>query len=223
MSSVLNVLIACESSGVTREAFKSLGHNAWSCDLEDTEVPGQHYKGDVLEFLNKACIQFDLMIAHPPCDYIANSGQRWMWHPEDSNLPECKRRVNPEYPGRHLDQVKALAFFDQLKSRDEIPYICIENPIPQAIVRRCFGKYDDLIQPWQFGEKATKATCLWLKNLPKLVPTDIVPECDRKPKCHHESPGPMRKINRSRTYPGIAKAWAEQYSKYILDRMTHGR
>jgi hypothetical protein len=213
----LKVLIACEMSGIVREEFTKLGCDAWSCDILDTEIPGQHYKGDIFDFLDSTR-DLDLMIAHPSCDYLANSGQRWMFHPDDSKLPECRRRVHPMYPNRHLDQVRAIDFFARLQERDEIPHVCIENPIPQAPLRRCVGRYDDLIQPWQFGEEATKATCLWLKDLPKLVPTDIVPKDRRKALCHKEAPGPMRKVNRSRTYPGIARAWAKQYSEYITER-----
>lgn len=216
MPGQLNVIIACEMSGIVREEFRKLGHNAWSCDLLDSEIPGQHHKGDIFEFLNSPPCRFDLMIGHPDCSFLANSGCQWLWNPNDSHLTERERRVHPDYPDRHYNQAKALVFFGGLLNREEIPHICIENPIPQAIVRRCFGKYNDIIQPWQFGEKATKATCLWLKNLPKLKPTCVVPKNDRKDTCHKEPPGPMRKINRSRTYPGIARAWAKQYSEYIV-------
>jgi len=216
----LNVLIAAEMSGVTRREFANLGHNAWSCDILDTEIPGPHHKGDIFEFLDNSPFKWDLMITHSPCDFVANSGVQWLWAPGQSHLMEKNRKIHPRYPNRHLDQVRAIDFFARLWERDEIPHICMENPIPQAILNRCVGKYHDLIQPWQFGEEATKATCLWLKDLPKLVPTDIVPKDRRKALCHKEAPGPMRKINRSRTYPGIAKAWAKQYSEYILEKQS---
>lgn len=216
----LNVLIGCESSGISRSAFTKLGHNAWSCDILGTEIAGQHHKGDIFEFLDDPPCKFDLMIAHPECTFNSNSGVQWLWAPGQSHLMEKDRKIHPSprHATRHLDQVRAIDFFARLWERDEIPHICMENPIPQAILNRCVGKYHDLIQPWQFGEEATKATCLWLKDLPKLVPTEIVPEELRKDLCHKEAPGPMRKINRSRTYLGIAKAWASQYSKYILDK-----
>ena len=214
----LNVLVACEMSGIVREEFAKLDCNAWSCDILDTEIPGQHYKGDIFEFLDNSPFKWDLMVGHPDCQVLCNSGARWLWHPDDSGKPENKRRVHPSYPDRHRQQAAALDFFARLRERDEIPHICLENPIPQAIVKRCVGSYQDIIQPWQFGEEATKATCLWLKDLPKLVPTDIVPKDRRKALCHKEAPGPMRKINRSRTYPGIARAWAKQYSEYILEK-----
>lgn len=215
----LNVVIGCEMSGVVRSAFADLGHNAWSCDILDTEIPGQHHKGDIFEFLDKPPCKFDLLIGHPECTMICNSGSKWLWNPGQSHLMEKDRKIHPGYPHRHLDQARAIVFFADLVGREEIPHICIENPIPQGILNRCVGKYDDLIQPWQFGDEATKATCLWTKDLPKLVPTNIVPEDKRKALCHKEAPGPMRKINRSRTYPGIAKAWADQYSRYIIRKM----
>ena len=216
----LKVLIACEMSGVVRSAFTDLGHDAWSCDILDTEIPGQHHKGDIFELLDNSTFKWDLMIAHAECTFICNSGVQWLWAPGQSHLMEKDRRIHPDpkHAARHLDQVRAIDFFARLWERDEIPHICMENPIPQAIMNRCVGKYHDLIQPWQFGEGATKATCLWLKDLPKLVPTDIVPKDRRKALCHKEGPGPMRKINRSRTYPGIARAWAKQYSEYITER-----
>ena len=180
--SKLRVLIACEFSGIVREAFKAKGHDAWSCDLLDTEIPGQHIKGDVLEILKDG---WDLMIAHPPCTYLANSGVRWLFD-KDIN----KRR----------DRLVALRsaimdFADLLNA--PIGKIVIENPIQHKYAREYIRKYDQIIQPWQFGHGETKATCLWLKNLPELKPTNIVG--GRKPRVHHESPGPDSWNNRIRT------------------------
>jgi hypothetical protein len=206
----MNVLVAMEMSGIIRSAFERRGHNAWSCDLLDTEIPGQHHKGDIWEFLKNPPCKFDLGIFHPPCDYVSNSGVQWMWHPSDSNKPENKRRPHPKYPNRHLDQVRGIDFFAKCMETD-IPKVCIENPIPQAILIRCVGKYSQIIQPSDFGDPYRKATCLWLRGLPKLVPTHKIPREQCKTQCHYESPGPMRKINRARTYPGIAKSMSEQW------------
>ena len=190
----MKVLIACEFSGIVREAFKAKGHDVWSCDLLDTEIPGQHIKGDVLEILKDG---WDLMIAHPPCTYLTNSGVRWLFD-KDIN----KRR----------DRMAALRnaimdFADLLNA--PIEKIVIENPIQHKYAREYIRKYDQIIQPWQFGHGETKATCLWLKNLPKLKPTNIV--SGREGRVWKESPGPNRWKNRSRTYTGIAEAMAEQW------------
>ena len=191
----MKILIACEFSGIVREAFKKRGHDAWSCDLLDTEIPGQHIKGDVLEILNNG---WDLMIAHPPCTYLANSGVRWFFD-KDIN----KRR------DRMVALRNAIMDFADLLNAP-IEKIVMENPIQHKYAREYIRKYDQIIQPWQFGHGETKATCLWLKNLQKLEPTKIVN--GRQPRVHHESPGPDRWKNRSRTYTGIAKAMAEQWS-----------
>ena len=185
----MKVLIACEFSGIVREAFKAKGHDAWSCDLLDTEIPGQHIKGDVLGILNDG---WDLMIAHPPCTYFANSGVRWFG-------------VNSERWG---NLAQAGTFWMKLEL-NTINKICMENPIPHKYARAWIGKYSQIIQPWQFGHPETKATCLWLKNLPKLQPTNIVN--GREARVHKEPPGPDRWKNRSRTYKGIAEAMAEQW------------
>lgn len=185
----MKALIACEFSGIVREAFKARGHDAWSCDYLDTEIPGQHIKGDVLEILNDG---WDLMIAHPPCTYFANSGVRWLI----------------ERPARWPKLIAAVRFWNKLY-KASVEKICIENPIPHKHAKQYIGDYTQLIQPWQFGHPETKATCLWLKNLPKLKPTNIVE--GRMPRVHYESPGPDRWKNRSRTYQGIAEAMAEQW------------
>jgi len=180
----MNVLIACEFSGVVREAFKSRGHNAWSCDLLPTEIPGKHFQGDVLNHLHGG---WDLMIAHPPCTHLASSGARW-------------------FKGKIVEQAEAIEFFLELASAD-IPRIAIENPI--GIMSTQFRKPDQIIQPWQFGHGETKATCLWLKGLPKLVPTEVVE--GREPRCHMLPPSKDRWKLRSLTYQGIADAMANQW------------
>lgn len=180
----MKVLIACEFSGIVREAFKQKGHDAWSCDLLPTEIDGNHFECDVLDILNKG---WDLMIAHPPCTHLAVSGARW--------FKEKKKQ-----------QVQALDFVSHLMSA-KINKICIENPI--SIISTVFRKPDQIIQPWQFGHGETKATCLWLKNLNLLKPSNIVN--GREARIHKMPPSKERGKNRSRTYIGIAQAMAEQW------------
>jgi hypothetical protein len=189
----MRVLVACEFSGVVRRAFRASGHDAWSCDLLPAEDGEQefHLTGDVLNYLDPAKA-FDLMIAHPPCTYLANSGVRWL----------------DTQPGRRNKMRDAAAFFIKLQ-RCNIPRIAIENPIPHKHAKQWIGKYSQLIQPWQFGHGETKATCLWCKNLPPLRPTKIVD--GRAPRVHYVSPGPDRWKERSRTLHGIAEAMADQW------------
>ena len=186
----MNVLIACEESGVVRDAFAALGHNAWSCDLLPTRRPGQHWQGDVRE-CNFAA--FDLMIAHPPCDHLAVSGARWF----------AEKRAD----GR---QQEAIEFF-MLLARAPVPMKCIENPV--SIMSSVWRKPDQIIQPWQFGHGETKATCLWLEGLPKLAATKIVD--GREARVHRMAPGPNRKRDRSETYAGIAEAMAWQWGGQV--------
>ena len=181
----MRVLVACEFSGIVREAFKAKGHDAWSCDLLPTEIPGQHIQGDVLSILNDG---WDLMIAHPPCTHLAVSGARWFKEKRDK-------------------QEAALSFVEALLYAP-IEHIALENPV--SIISSRIRKPDQTIQPWMFGHGETKATCLWLKVLPKLVPTNIVD--GRSNLVHREPPGPERWKNRSRTYQGIANAMADQWN-----------
>lgn len=181
----MRVLVACEYSGRVRDAFIKKGHIAVSCDLLDTEQEGPHYKGDVFDIIND---NWDLMIAHPPCTYLCSSGARW-WKDEK----------------RQLLQKEAIAFVLRLYSAP-IDKIAIENPI--GILSTAWKKPSQIIQPWQFGHGETKATCLWLKNLPLLKPSDIVE--GRYPRIHRMS-GKNRGKLRSLTYQGIADALAEQY------------
>ena len=185
----MKVLIACEFSGIVREAFKAKGHDAWSCDFLETEIPGQHIIGNVLSVLSH---KWDMMIAHPSCTYTANSGVRWLH----------------EYPDRWKLLDKSLQFWKQLRDSG-IPKIAMEQPIIHKYARKIMGSPTQIIQPWQFGHPETKATCLWLYGLPKLQPTNIVD--GREGRVHKESPGPDRWKNRSRTYQGIAEAMAEQW------------
>ena len=181
----MKVLVACEFSGIVREVFKARGHNAWSCDLLDTEIPGQHYQGDVANILTDF---WDLMIAFPPCTHLAVSGARW-------------------FKGKGKEQKEALDFIKLLMSAP-IDLICIENPI--GVISTRIRKPDQIIQPWQFGHGETKATCLWLKNLPLLKPTNIVD--GREGRVWKEPPSKERWKNRSRTYQGIADAMASQWN-----------
>lgn len=187
----MKVLIACEFSGIVREAFARRGHDAWSCDLLPTEIPGNHIQSDVLDILNDG---WDMMIAHPPCTRLANSGVMWL---EKRNLwseLEC-----------------GIEFFNQLLNAD-IPLTAVENPIQHKYAREKIRKYDQIIQPWMFGNGESKATCLWLKGLQKLEPTDIVD--GREQRLHKLSETPNRWKARSRTYPCIAEAMAEQWGNY---------
>jgi site-specific DNA-cytosine methylase len=184
----MRVLVACEFSGIVRDAFIARGHDAWSCDLLPTERPGPHIQGDVLEILGDG---WDLMIAHPPCTHLAVSGARW-------------------FKDKRVEQGEALEFVRALMDAP-ISRICIENPV--SIISSQIRKPDQIIQPWQFGHGEVKATCLWLKNLPKLVPTNMVE--GRKPRVLFEPKGneaDPRWKRRSRTYQGIANAMSEQWS-----------
>jgi site-specific DNA-cytosine methylase len=180
----MKVLVACESSGIVRDAFIARGHDAWSCDLIDTERPGPHLQDDVMLFLNDG---WDLMIAHPPCTHLAVSGARW-------------------FKEKKEEQKWALEFV-RILFKAPIPMIALENPI--GIISTQIRKPDQIIQPWQFGHGETKATCLWLKGLPLLTPTNVVE--GREARIHRMPPGPNRGKERSRTYQGIADAMADQW------------
>lgn len=181
----MHILIACEFSGIVRDAFIARGHDAYSCDILPTETGfNNHYQCNVLEILDR---DWDLMIAHPPCTHLAVSGARW-------------------FKDKKSEQKYALEFVRQLMNAP-IPRIALENPI--SIISSKIRKPDQIIQPWQFGHGETKATCLWLKNLPLLKPTKIVR--GRKPRVHFASPGPDRWKERSRTLSGIAAAMADQW------------
>lgn len=180
----MKVLVACEFSGIVRDAFIMKGHDAVSCDLLPTERPGPHYQCDVFDIINNG---FDLMIAHPPCTHLAVSGARW-------------------FKDKRIEQDQALNFVKMLMVIS-ISKICIENPI--SIISSRIRKPDQIIQPWQFGEPFQKTTCLWLKNLPKLKPTKIMDI--REQACWKMSPSKDRWKKRSITYQGIADAMANQW------------
>lgn len=186
----MRVLVACEYSGAVRDAFIALGHEAMSCDLLPTDNPGPHYQGDVRDVLD---YPWDLMIAHPPCTHLSVSGARHF---------EAKRM-----DGR---QQSAVSFFMTLVKAD-IPRIAVENPV--CIMSSLYRKPDQIIQPWQFGHGETKATCLWLKGLPLLQPTDIV--AGRADRIHRLPPTDDRWKIRSATYPGIARAMARQWGDLL--------
>lgn len=181
----MRVLIACEFSGIVRDAFIARGHDALSCDLLPTERPGPHYQGDVRDLLVAG--DWDLLIAHPPCTHLAVSGARW-------------------FPEKLGEQAAALDFVRLLLGAP-VPMIALENPV--SVISSRIRKPDQTIQPWQFGHGEVKKTCLWLKGLPRLVPTDIVD--GRTARVHRMAPGPERWRERSRTLPGIAAAMADQW------------
>lgn len=183
----MRILVACEFSGVVREAFRAVGHDAWSCDILPAEDGGPHIRDDVRVALRP--YEWDMMIAHPPCTHLAVSGARW-------------------FRGKEREQAEALEFVRELLGAP-VQRIMLENPI--SVISSKIRKPDQIIQPWQFGHGETKATCLWLKNLPLLKPTKIVD--GRQPRVHFASPGPDRWKERSRTLPGIAAAMAEQWGQ----------
>ena len=195
---MLRVLVACEYSGRVRDAFLKRGHFAMSCDLLPSDSDGFHYKGDALELLD---MSWDLLIAHPPCTYLTNSGVRWL----------------KEDPARWQLLDEGAAFFKKLLNAP-IPRKCLENPIPHKYAKeRIERSYSQVIQPWMFGHMEQKATCLWLENLPPLMPTcNVKDEMMKLPKrererLHHLPPSEDRWKLRSTTYAGIAEAMADQW------------
>lgn len=203
----VKVLVACEFSGIVRDAFAARGHDAWSCDLLPTEKPGQHIIGDVLEVLG---LGWDLMIAHPPCTYLANSGERWM-------------KNNPE---RQEKRKEAVEFVRALWNAP-IPRVAIENPVGH--LSTAFMPPGQKIQPFYFGDPEWKTTCLWLRGLPPLMFTNqVMPDMTLgggvkagriSSRLHRLSPSPSRWKERSRTFPGFAQAMAEQWDAVAVDRM----
>ena len=191
----MRVLVACEFSGKVRDAFIGGGHDAMSCDIIPTDVPGPHYQGDVLDIINDG---WDLMIAHPPCTYLSNAGARFLYP---------KGVLNPERLAKGLEAKK---FFMALYNAN-IPKICIENPTPT----RVFGlpQYNQVIQPYEYGHPVQKRTCLWLKGLPNLTSTNIVTErqSSKIPGNWFNKGGKERQKNRAETFQGIADAMAAQW------------
>lgn len=215
----LNVLIACEFSGTVRNAFRKLGHNAFSCDIEPSDDNSPyHYQCDVRNVIN--AYEWDLLIAHPPCTYLTLAGNRWF-------KPEYADR----FPTRIQDRQDGVDFFMELMNAN-IPHICVENPI--GVMSSLFRKPDQIIQPWQFGDPFQKSTCLWLKNLPQLQHTNVVDKgeffewTDKKTgKVKRQAQWYMDALNgksayerqkiRNKTFQGIADAIAEQYTNYIIN------
>jgi hypothetical protein len=201
------VLVACEFSGVVREAFRKMGHDTISCDLLDTEIPGRHYKGNILDILNEG---WALMIAHPPCTYLCSSGLHW----------------NHRTPGRADKTLQALDFVRVLLDAP-INRIALENPV--GCISTAIRPYDQIIQPYQFGADASKKTCLWLKNLPPLTPTlwvagrSVMHNGKRVERWANQTdsgqnrlgPSERRALERSRTYQGIADAMASQWGSLL--------
>lgn len=244
MNRVLNVLVACEESQRVCTEFRRLGHNAFSCDILPCSGghPEWHFKQDVLQVIsNKKGIletgeeyslngKWDLMVAHPPCTFLAVSGAKWYYHPDDKHLPIEKRRPHPKFPNRAKDREDGASFFLALANAD-IEHIAIENPV--GIMNTRFRSPDQCVHPYFFGDEASKLTCLWLKNLPKLHPTKIVSKGEyiqfksgkrlakwfsdglTKTKTPEE-----RRTWRSKTFPGFAKAIAEQWSDFLLSDMS---
>lgn len=195
------VLIACERSGILRNAFTKAGFDAYSIDLEDSDKPSsKHIKEDVLKYINKP---WDLIIAHPPCQYLSNSGV-WALHKDPSRWAKMK--------------LGAMFFRRFLYANAN--HICVENPVMHSYAKDIIGfDQTQTIQPWQFGEDASKRTCLWLINLPKLVPTKIILKkryANQTPSGQNKlGPGKNRAYERSKTYPGIARAMVSQWKKHI--------
>ena len=233
----LNILVACEESQAVTKEFRLLGHNAYSCDLLPCSGghPEWHFKMDVFKAINdkggilengdliKINGAWDMMVAHPPCTYLAVSGARWYYHPEDSNLPFEQRRPHPRFLNRAKDRDDALDFFIKL-CEAPIEKIAVENPV--GIVSTKYKKPNQTVHPWMFGDEASKATCLWLKNLPQLEATNIVDKGERVilssgkslPKWYSDaltlSKSPAeRRTMRSKTFIGMARAMAEQWTK----------
>lgn len=242
-----NVLVACEESQRVCTEFRKLGFNAYSCDLLKCSGghPEWHFNCDVFEVIkNKggklqngeaAYIngEWNLMVAHPPCTFLAVSGARWFYHPDDKNLPVEKRRPHPRFPNRRKDQEDGKKFFIALAETD-IKHIAIENPI--GIMNTQWRKPEQIVQPYFFGDEASKTTCLWLKNLPLLKPTKMVGKGEwitlssgkRLPKWYSDaltkakSPEERRNL-RSKTFPGFAKAIAEQWGEFLIDEYKSRR
>jgi len=200
------VLVACEYSGRVRDAFAKRGWDAWSCDLLPTDAPGQHHQGDVCDLLEQS---WDLLVAFPPCTYLCSSGMHWT----------TRGMRDPKLTEDALDFVRMLMGAN-------VPHIALENPVGAISTR--IRKPDCIIHPWQYGHPESKTTCLWLKNLPPLQPTNILPkpesgrwENQTASGQNKLAPSPDRWKERSKTYPGIAEAMGEQWSAFVLSSRTN--
>lgn len=236
----LNVLVACEESQAVCSAFRKLGHNAYSCDLLDCSGnhPEWHFNHDITTVLDQTDLtlqngqtahieeEWDIMIGHPPCTYLAVSGAKWYYHPEDKHLPIEQRRPHPSFPNRAKDREDGVAFFMSLANAN-VKRIAIENPV--GIMSSRWRKPDQTIQPYMFGDPFSKGTCLWLKNLKKLHPSKetedrgewiVFGSGKRLPKWYSDGltkakSAEERRTMRSKTFPGIARAIAEQWTIQI--------
>lgn len=238
---ILNVLVACEESQRVCSEFRRLGHNAFSCDLLECSGghPEWHFHQDVLKVIeNKGGVlqtgeeyyiegDWDLMIAHPPCTFLAVSGARWYYHPDDKDLPMEQRRPHPRFPNRAQDREEGADFFMKLVNAP-IEHIAVENPV--GIMNTRYRKPDQVVQPYFFGDEASKSTCLWLKNLPLLEKTNVVGTGEwvylssgkKLPKWYSDAltkakSAEERRNLRSKTFPGFAKAMAEQWSEVLTN------
>lgn len=199
----MRVLVACEFSGVVRDAFLRHGHDAWSCDLLPCESDqARHMMTDVMTVLDQG---WDLMVAHPPCTYLTNAG---VAHLHEGVVSRRGNHTAVYGAVRMAAMRQAAAFFQGLLDAP-IAHIAVENPVPHHYATDIIGRYDQLIQPWYFGHGETKGTCFWLRNLPPLMATVI--HTGRWARVHRASPSPDRWKERSRTLPGIAEAMASQW------------
>lgn len=218
-----NILLGCEESQAVMKEFRKLGHEAFSCDTRECtgDFPEYHLRMDIFEAIKLK--KWDMMIAFPPCTYLTVSGNRWFYHPDDKDLPYEERRPHPKHPNRRKQREEAIQFFLDLANAD-IQKIAIENPV--GIMSTVWRKPDQYIHPYHFGDPFSKKTGLWLKNLPKLKPTNIVDPGEyityesgkRLPKWFAElyklSPS-ERSVERSKTFKGIAEAMAKQWSEVL--------
>jgi hypothetical protein len=234
----MRILVACEESQAITKELRALGHEAYSCDLLPCSGghPEWHFQEDVFEVIEQGArgddgeliTDWDMLIAHPPCTYLAVSGARWMYHSDDLGLPMEERRPHPMHPNRRQHQKDALDFVQRLMDAP-IDKIAIENPI--SVISTQIRKPDQIVHPWMFGDKASKSTCLWLKNLPLLTPTDVVEKGEwkewtdsrtgkkkRQATWYYEAlckakTDAERRTLRSKTFKGMAQAIADQWTK----------
>ena len=221
------ILIGCEESQTITKAFRAKGYEAYSCDLEPCTGghPEWHIQHNLLDVIRDDC--WGMMIAHPPCTYLAVSGVQWLSHPDDKHLPFEARRPHPKYPNRRKDMREALRFFKELYLAP-IPRVCIENPV--GLVNTWWRKPTQIIQPYQFGDSASKKTCLWLQNLPTLEHTNVVDPGERRVyksgKSHPKwwadikdsaKTDKERRALRSKTFEGIANAIVDQWGPLLSD------
>ena len=215
------ILVACEESQAITTRLRALGHEAYSCDLLPCSGghPEWHIQDDVLKHLDEG---WDMMIAHPPCTFLASSGVQWLSHPDDKHLPFEERRPHPKYPNRRKDMEESVEFVKALYNAP-IPKVAIENPI--GLLSTKWKKPNQIVQPWMFGDEATKSTCFWLKDLPELKATNVVGKGEKvvyksgksHPKWYADAmryakTKEERQLIRSKTFPGMADAIAEQWT-----------